>query len=224
MPPPGVIIDGLTAIANDNLPLAYLWHAFFFLFVVALIAGWRPSQRTAARLLALPLVSVSLLAWRVGNPFNALVFLALFLMLAALATRLPRARVQIAPAWIVAGGSFLTAFGWAYPHFVRVDHWSGFAYAAPIGLVPCPTLAAMLGISAILQMFRCPRWNTVLAAAGVVYGVIGVFRLGVSLDYGLLAGALFLVSLQYLNAYCSLTSNWFESKLHRSSTSRTLWL
>ena len=36
-------------------------------------------------------------------------------------------------------------------------------------------------------------WSITLAAAGLVYGAVGVFVLGVQLDYALLAGALVLV-------------------------------
>jgi len=195
MPPPGVIIDGLTAIANDNLPLAYAWHALFGIFILALAAGWRPAQGVAARLLLLPLASVSLLALRGGNPFNAAVFGIVFLGLFALSLTLPRERIQIARRWIVAAGGLLVVFGWMYPHFARADGWLTFAYAAPLGLVPCPTLAAVLGFDAILQMFRFRLWNATLALTGVVYGAIGVFRLGVTLDYGLLAAVVLVLVL-----------------------------
>ena len=36
-------------------------------------------------------------------------------------------------------------------------------------------------------------WSITLAVAGLVYGAVGVFVLGVQLDYALLAGALVLV-------------------------------
>jgi hypothetical protein len=195
MPPSGVIIDGLTAIANENLPLAYAWHVFFGTLIVALIAGWRPAQRIAALLVVLPLASVSLVSVRGGNPFNAAVFGLVFITLVAISLTLPRARIQIARRWIAAGGAVFVVFGWMYPHFVRADSWLTFTYAAPLGLVPCPTLAAVLGLSAILQLYRLRLWNATVAITGVVYGMIGVFRLGVGLDYGLLAAVVFVLFL-----------------------------
>ena len=36
-------------------------------------------------------------------------------------------------------------------------------------------------------------WSITLAAAGLIYGAVGFFVLGVELDYALLAGALVLV-------------------------------
>ena len=44
-------------------------------------------------------------------------------------------------------------------------------------------------LALILGVLRSKAWSMTLAAAGFVYGAIGVFTLGVTLDYGLLAGA-----------------------------------
>jgi hypothetical protein len=84
----------------------------------------------------------------------------------------------------------LAVFGWFYPHFLATDRWIAYAYAAPLGLLPCPTLSAVIGITLILDFLGSRSWALTLAAAGLVYGVIGVFALGVMLDYALVAGAL----------------------------------
>ncbi len=42
--------------------------------------------------------------------------------------------------------------------------------------------------------FRSAVWTTTLIGAALLYGVIGVFRLGVVLDVGLLAGAMLLAA------------------------------
>ena len=200
MPSSAAIRDGLTAIANAWWPLAVAWHACFLAFVVSVIAGWRPSQRAAALLLLTPLVSVSALAWRAGNPFNGAVFGLVSLALAVLALKLPKEPVRLARPWIVAAGSLALAFGWTYPHFIQAEHWSTYAYAAPLGLVPCPTLTAVLGMCALLQIFRARPWSIVLALTGLGYGAIGVFKLGVTLDYGLVAAAVFTLALVASNA------------------------
>jgi len=70
MPSPETILAGLAAIANDWRWLAMAWHVWVAVLLGLLVGGWRPSVRTAWRLLIAPLISVAVLAWRSGNPFN----------------------------------------------------------------------------------------------------------------------------------------------------------
>ncbi len=82
MPEPSVILEGLTRIASNSLILAVIWHVVFGLAITGLIAGWRPSRKLAAAILAVPLLSVSILAWIYKNPFNGTVFLIFAILLA----------------------------------------------------------------------------------------------------------------------------------------------
>lgn len=193
MPSAEAVLSGLAEIADQWRGLAVAWHVYVGGLVAAWIAGWRPSARLAGSMLLAPLVSVSALAGASGNPFNAAVFGALTLAL-AFATRgpSPADRAPVTRAAVVAG-LLLVAFAWIYPHFVVVSHWSEYAYATPLGLLPCPTLAAVIGVTLVLGLHRSRTWSLPLAAAGLTYGAIGVFRLGVTMDYGLLAGAVALV-------------------------------
>jgi hypothetical protein len=59
-----------------------------------------------------------------------------------------------------------------------------------MGLLPCPTLATVIGATVIFSFLDSTPWTATIAIAGLVYGAIGVFGLEVHLDYGLLAGAL----------------------------------
>ena len=190
MPPSTDILSGLTAIANDWRLVAIVWHVLLGAFLLGLVAGWRPLTRDIGLLLVAPLVSVSTLAWMSGNPFNAVVFALLSLALSWLAVRLPRIAVRIDSPVRVAAGALLVVFGWVYPHFLRTDAWTAYLYAAPLGLVPCPTLSAIVGLSLIGDLSRSRPWAVMLCAAGVVYGAIGVLRLGVGIDVVLVAGAL----------------------------------
>jgi hypothetical protein len=117
----------------------------------------------------------------------------LFVLLVALATRLSDERVCFGAAWLTIPGVALIAFGLGYPHFLETEHWTRYAYAAPVGLLPCPTLSAILGVTLTLRLLGSQPWALALAAAGVVYGATGVLMLGVKLDYLLLAGALVVV-------------------------------
>jgi hypothetical protein len=189
MPSPEQILAGLAGIAGQWRWLAIAWHAGFAAMLVALIAGWRPSIHLAGFLLTTPLLSVSALAWASGNPFNAAAFALLALVLITVAWRLSSDPTRLASPLFVAAGAAATAFGWTYPHFLDTESSIAYVYAAPLGLVPCPTLSAVIGLSLILGVFRSNAWSAALTIAGLLYGAIGVFRLGVALDYGLLAAA-----------------------------------
>ena len=132
-------------------------------------------------------------AWVWGNPFNGTVFSALFLFLFALASRLSKDPVHFGTPILAIPGAMLVAFGWAYPHFLETDRWTTYAYAAPLGVLPCPTLSAVIGATLIFRLLGSATWSITLVAAGFVYGAIGVFILAVRLDYVLLGGALVLV-------------------------------
>jgi hypothetical protein len=189
MPSPDIVLAGLTLIANDWRWLAITWHVVFGAWLIALFAGWRPSVRLSAGAFVIPLLSVSVTAWLSGNPFNGVVFAVLAALLGAIAVRLPDRAVRFAPfGWVVPGVAFVL-FGATYPHFVRVESWTMYFYASPFGLLPCPTLSGLIGGTLIFSNFRCTSWSMPLALTGLLYGAVGVFRLGVAVDLGLLLAA-----------------------------------
>ena len=198
MPAPELILNGLSTIANQWWLLAAAWHAYFAVLIVGLILGVRPSKRLAGVLLALPLLSVSILAWTAANPFNGVLLGLVGLALIVLAFRLPDERIQIAPLWVVIAGALMFVFGWVYPHFL--DSFPAVAYlvAAPTGLVPCPTLSIVIGLALIAGGLDSRLWTTVLAAVGLFYGIFGALRLGVTIDFVLLLGALAILVVVFL--------------------------
>jgi hypothetical protein len=189
MPGATEILVGLARTADGAFLLAVAWHVVLAVVVLAALVGWRPRRRLAATLLALPLLSVSVTAWAYGNPFNAVVFTALAVALAALGLRGPGGAVVPGPRWARALGAALLAFAWVYPHFL--DGWPTVAYlaAAPVGVIPCPTLAMVSGFALLADLPGGRAWSWVLAAAACFYGVVGVLRLGVWLDVAIIAGA-----------------------------------
>jgi hypothetical protein len=188
MPSPETIVSLAATTANQYKTLAIGWHVVFGMLLLALLAGWRPADRSTGYLLAAPFLSVSALAWRSGNPFNGATFAVLALALMGLASRLSKERVSVASSAVFLPGAFLVAFGWTYPHFLTTNQWTTYLYAAPFGLLPCPTLSAVIGLTLMLDMLRSKAWSVTLATAGLIYGAMGVFGLGVTLDYGLLIG------------------------------------
>jgi hypothetical protein len=186
---PESILAGLTGIANDWHWLAVAWHILLVAGFVRLVAGWRPPTRLIGHLLVAPVLSVSLVAWLSGNPFNGTAFGVLAATLLSAARRFSKASVQLdSPAW-AAPGVALILFGWTYPHFLTTDSWTTYLYASPFGLLPCPTLSAVIGTTLLFRDCRSSRWSTTLVVAGLLYGAMGVFRLGVVLDWGLLAAS-----------------------------------
>jgi hypothetical protein len=147
MPAPWEMLHGLTEIANHARPLAVGWHVSLATGLGAVWLGWRPSRRALALLCALPLVSVSALAWGFDNPFNGTLFALLALTLAALALRLPRTAPTAPALWQRISGGMLLAFGAVYPHFLSAASPYEYLYAAPLGLVPCPCDEARACIS-----------------------------------------------------------------------------
>jgi hypothetical protein len=190
MPTAREILDGLETIANDWRALAIVWHLVLAGWLIALGLGWRPGKRLAASLLAVPLASVSALAWLSDNPFNGTTFAAVAAALVGVALRLPHGPAQISSPWLVVPGLCLVAFGWAYPHFLRTGSWATYLYASPLGLIPCPTLSAVTGLALVMGGLGSRSWTLILASTGLLYGVMGWFHLGVAIDAVLLAGAL----------------------------------
>jgi len=194
MPLPETILSGLAAIANDWRWLAIVWHLWLAMLVGLLVGGWRPPVRTACWLLIAPLISVAMLAWLSGNPFNGTIFVGLAAALGRESLRISGVPVRLAsPAWI-ARGAMLVAFGALYPHFLHADSPAAYVVASPFSLLPCPTLSVVIGSTLVCANLDSRRWSALLLMAGTLYGAIGVFRLGVSLDWGLFVGVTLLVA------------------------------
>lgn len=190
MPTPDQITRSLIAIANELTPLALGWHVVAVIALLLAAVGWRPDKRTAATLLVLPAWSVAIVAWYYANPFNGVMFVALALTLSGVAATLPRHRVNPGGRGARIAGGALIAFGMVYPHFLVSGSVLAYAYASPLGLVPCPTLSFMAGLSLMANGFESRTWTICLVAAAALYGAIGIGVLSVWIDVALLAGAL----------------------------------
>lgn len=143
VPSPREILDGLTYIANSWIGIAVAWHIAIAGLLAALILGWHPSRRQMSLMLALPLVSVSVFAWLTRNPFNGSVFAVGAVALSTVGAMLPGVPTQRVSNPAALMGLSLVAFGWMYPHFLEGGSVVRYLYAAPTGLVPCPTLSVV---------------------------------------------------------------------------------
>jgi len=197
MPTPSGILENLTAIANQAVALAVVWHVLAGGVIAGVLLGWRPSARLAAVLMAAPALTVSVLAFAYGNLFNGAAFAVLVSLLLALASRAGAGRVPGGAGWAPWVGAALVAYALVYPHFLDSHSAAFYLVAAPVGLLPCPTLSLMIGFTLLAGEGLADGWRTTLFAFGVFYALFGIVRLGVWLDAGLLIGAVTLVVVRF---------------------------
>jgi hypothetical protein len=190
MPTPTEILTGLSLIANRYWPIALAFHLAVAALCLAAWRGWRPPNLTVARLLLVPVLSVAGFAALAGNPFNAAVFLILAIALAVATRRITAAVATAGSAWSAVAGLVMVLFGLLYPHFLARGSVLAYLYAAPTGLLPCPTLSLVIGVTLLFGGLGSWAWSGPLVAAGLFYGVLGALRLGVLLDGFLVAGSL----------------------------------
>lgn len=189
MPTTTQILEYLRTAANDAIPLAIFWHLAVVYAALMLLVGWRPTERSVGQLLALPVASVGIVGLAAGNPFNGIVFLGLAVALALISRRgAPRQPVHFAPLSSIAIGGASLASGLLYSHFFEGATIWTYLYAAPVGVIPCPTLYAVIGLALIARLEN-RAWMRTLAGAGLFYGITGVVQLGVTLDIGLVVAA-----------------------------------
>jgi hypothetical protein len=187
-------VEGPGSVANDGVWIAVLWHVAMAKALVALARGWRPSLRPAWIALALPVATASALAWSHGNPIDGAVLAILAGGLLVAGAMAPPRPVERAPAWMLAAGALSVALGWIYPHFLEGRPLVVYLLAAPVGVLPSPTLAIAVGF--ILAGGGLGNRVAALLVASVasVYAIAGVWLLRVPLDAGLLVAALLLAS------------------------------
>ena len=196
MPAADSILSWATSVANEWRWLAITWHLALGVTLIACLNRSRFTERLVAFALVVPVISVGVVAWISGNPFNGLMFTLLAGVLLRAAMHLPK-HTTLAPAswpWAFAGAALVT-FGWVYPHFLITDTPATYVYASPFGVLPCPTLSVVIGLTLVFGGLSSVSWNAALTAAGILYGWIGVFRLAVTLDVWLLGGTILLGAL-----------------------------
>jgi hypothetical protein len=194
MPNPSEILADLGAAANGAIAVAALWHVVMAAVAIALGLGWRPSQRLAGQLIAVPLASVALVGIAFENPFNAGVFAGLAAAQFVLARRGSTEPVRIGPVSATAIALLMLILGWGYPHFLGDQSSWLYFFAAPLGVVPCATLYAVIGLALLGATSRAA--SNVLSGAGIFFGLFGTARLGVWLDLGLVLGSAALFALR----------------------------
>ena len=195
MPSASEIPSTLHTMAQRLAPLAAAWHVVIVVAIAAMLAGWRPSRRIACGAAVVLLASVAVAASVYGNPFNTLSFAMLALGVALLGERQALRDMTIAtgPLARVLLGAGLVTYGLCYPHFVGAP-WYRVLWAAPLGVVPCPTLAVVAGVVIAADGFGSRALPGIVALWTLIYAYVGIVRLDVFADAGLVVATLGLLT------------------------------
>lgn len=194
MPTNNEILEGLKTISNNYSMVSIYWHIVIYIAIVVILTKiWKPSIRMVVMFLILPLVTVAILAWVNGNPFNGLLFSLLTVLFLIYGFKLTQERIKYSTLFYRISGILLLLFGLWYPHFLVTDSIWEYLYAAPTGLIPCPTLSIAIGIALIFNGFNSNPLRIILLCFGGFYALFGIFKLGVYLDAGLLIGTIILL-------------------------------
>lgn len=190
MPSTIEILNGLRAISNDFVPLAIIWHIIIYLLLLSFLLKLKFRNNFFIMLLSFPALSVSILAFMSGNPFNGIMFLLAFALIIYSGLKASAEQLKTSSLMFLFSGIIMLLFGLWYPHFANINSYADYLYAAPTGLIPCPTLSVIIGFALIFNSFNSKRLSLILICFGLFYGLFGIFRLGVYLDIVLLAGTI----------------------------------
>lgn len=194
MPNKEEILNGLQTIVNNYTALAIIWHVIFYILLAGLLFVWRPSNKLLALIISLPVLSVAILAWVTGNPFNGLLFTVLTVLIIIFGLKTTTDTISTSQASFMIAGIVMISFGIIYPHFITADTFLKYLYASPVGLIPCPTLSIIIGLLLIYNGLASPSITLTMIIFGLFYGIFGVLKLGVYLDIFLIFGTLALLT------------------------------
>jgi hypothetical protein len=198
MPKTEEILAGLQTIVDNQSILAGIWHIALYFLIICFFINWHPTNKILGILVCMPVISVAILAWYYGNPFNGAMFSILAILILIFAFRATGVRISFSTWPFMIIGMIMIAFGFIYPHFTRADSVSEYLYASPFGLIPCPTLSVLIGIILLFNSLGSPAISLSLIVFGLFYGLFGVFKLGVAIDLFLLIGSISLLLKQFL--------------------------
>ncbi len=190
MPETTEILVGLHSIANDYYIAAICWHIAFYLLIGLMFTKWKPTNKIFGFLLCLPLLSVAVVAWSSGNPFNGFLFSILTILIFIFVLKIGPGQLSAAETPFLIIGIIMVVFGLLYPHFIDTDSFISYMFVSPAGLIPCPTLSIIIGFALIFNGFGSRSMSFILVGFGLFYGFFGVLKLAVYLDLFLVLGVI----------------------------------
>lgn len=193
MPTREELLSGLASLANEYSNIAIAWHFIIVILIAALFSGWKPGNSLMILILSSLLMSVSVFASLQANFFNAAIFAFIVIMSIYATLRSGNSKIRGDRSWPDIAGLVLIIFGLVYPEFLKTNSLLEYAYAAPTGLIPCPSLSVLIGFALLYKGFNSVTWSITLVLAGMFYGLFGVYYLNTYSDWVLIAGSLILL-------------------------------
>ncbi len=192
------ILENLSYIVDQGRVISPILRLGFLGLVALCVARRRILSGYIATYVAIILVSASIMA--IGFKYHASTVIFIFLFpLATLWGRealiLPKNAAispkRLVPAALLALGALF------YPHFVKGV--TGVVFHSPLGVVPCATL--ILALAVITATGRTYSLYTVIPTMviGALFGLVGLFYLGVKADWILVAAAPVALASYYLS-------------------------
>jgi predicted CoA-binding protein len=189
-----LLLNELTLLANGRIYVALFWHVVLYAALAwAMLSRRGPARSAVALLLLTPVVSATTLAWLRGDLAHALWLTALIAALSVVTIHLPSTPPERTHGWRAWLGWAALALAASYPHYVQVEHASAYLLYAPLGVLPAPTLALLLGASLLLGGLGSRAWSYAVSACAFGVGVLGAFVLEVWIDLALVVAALALL-------------------------------
>lgn len=181
------ILNYLTMVSNKSILLNLVMH---FIVLLPLASVFFINNTKLKKVIFIGSIfvlylSVSINALVFGNPFHLITFgiLTVFTLI-----ELFRGKMQIAQSQIRINTFIALVFiliGFWYPEFVKANVFQ-LLLLSPVGIVPCPTLLATLGLLTLGYINVSKPLYIAAVIMGAIYGIIGTFVLGVKLDAALL--------------------------------------
>lgn len=189
------LIEYLTMISNNNLYLNFGMHLFIIASLVLIFRLKNAKQRidVIEGMMLVLFMSVTINAVIFGNPFHAITF---GIMTITQGYLFANRKKETGMVWdfrlnfrTVMAFLFIVLGLW-YPELVKANMIESLLIS-PVGVIPCPTLITALGFLNLLFPYINKKQFLVTVFFGIVYGLIGTFKLGVHFDVVLIGATLF---------------------------------
>lgn len=188
MPSPRQILEQLTRLATEGRTLGLLWHVVVLAALAFVVARKWEGRASLAVATVFPMFTASLVAFATGNWVNGLVLDLGALTMIVISRKFAGTLIEIGRPIPFTIGVATLLYALFYTHFTPIRSWTD-VWMTPIGVLPCPTMALVIGLGLMAGGFRSRAWSLTAAVLGLGYSLFGVFVLKVQWDLGLFAAA-----------------------------------
>lgn len=186
------ILEYLGNVSNNSLMHNFTLHlitlGLLLIYIFSMKAKWRTTAMNC--IVAVLTLSVTATAFINGNYFHVLTFLILSVIsvIELFIRKNEYAQFKLNFTTVISFAFIL--IGLWYPEFVTVSKLKCLLFS-PVGIVPCPTILVILGITSLKKSKTNSLQQITVLTLGLIYGIIGTFKLRVYLDITLIAGIIF---------------------------------